>query len=270
MTKIHIQKKTFLKKFQKLSSRFIKKLNDYITNPEKKNIHDIRILIRRLEAAYRILPGKLRRDKKIQIYVAQAKALFKINTQIRDFDIICGKLEEKNPNLFSEIISNLAHQREINVLEGHKLALKLKTLKPLMIAEDDISESKIRKRIKKIINELNFDIWENVPIVLSDDKKVEELHKLRKDFKKFRYTIESTVNKTKQLRILRDLRTIQDELGAIHDNDIVLNFIRNSKIPIELTDIIRQEILEREQKYQKFVAIFKKKKFNKVNLNLQF
>ena len=41
-------------------SRVSNKLNDYITNPDEKNIHDIRTSIRRLDACYKTLPKKLR------------------------------------------------------------------------------------------------------------------------------------------------------------------------------------------------------------------
>ena len=91
---IYPKKKLLLEKFKKIIKTFTKKLDNYIKNPSEDNIHDIRIAIRRMESVYRILPKKNRKSEDVQNYVKQAKTLFKINTQIRDFDIIRAKLEK--------------------------------------------------------------------------------------------------------------------------------------------------------------------------------
>ena len=70
------------------------RLDEYIKDPTEKNIHDIRTSIRRLEASY-IASPKLIRKRKIIEYVFKSKNLFKINSQIRDFDIILEKLTKE-------------------------------------------------------------------------------------------------------------------------------------------------------------------------------
>ena len=82
-------------KFEKIQEKFYQQLQDYIKKPSDENIHDIRVAIRRLETAYKILPKNLRKKEKNTNYVKQVKTLFKLNAKIRDYDIICAKMESK-------------------------------------------------------------------------------------------------------------------------------------------------------------------------------
>ena len=84
---------TYLDKSERNIQRVSNKLDDYIKEPNEENIHDIRKAVRRLEASYRSLPSKKVRNKRvIREYVKYSKELFRINSQIRDFDIIGEKL----------------------------------------------------------------------------------------------------------------------------------------------------------------------------------
>jgi CHAD domain-containing protein len=257
---IYPKKKLLLEKFKKIIKTFTKKLDDYITNPSEDNIHDIRIAIRRMESVYRILPKKNRKSDDIQNYVKQAKTLFKINTQIRDFDIIRAKLEKQHSAQFGQIINSINDKRKQQLSAGHSLALKLKGVSPPKLK--DVIEPKLRKRFQKIVSELVDDIEYNIPLVLSDDKKIEEIHELRKDFKKLRYSIELTSDKINSLKSVRSLKKIQDELGSIHDSDMFLDYLRDVKGPHELAEAIREEIHERREKYQRFVQVFKDEGFD--------
>jgi len=269
-TLILLQSKLFIKRSQRILKKFIGKLDDYIEDPNEENIHDIRIAIRRLESAQRILPKKNRKKQDIQDYIAKAKMLFKINTQIRDFDIISEKLKRYGTSKYSELIDPLKNKREIELKQAHGLAIKLKN-KPLpKLKKKDIIESKLNRRFQKVFTKLLEEIEQNIPVVISDEKKIEELHKLRKDFKKLRYSIELTSNKIISSTSVKSLKKIQDSLGEIHDCDIMLDYLREVKGPNELSDVIRNEILERREKYQQFVKSIHDEKFNPGDLILQF
>ncbi|MDE1866907.1 MAG: CHAD domain-containing protein [Thaumarchaeota archaeon] len=254
---IYPRKKLLVKKFKKIIKTFTKKLDNYIEDPNEANIHDIRIAIRRMGSIYKILPKKNRKAEGIQDYVKQAKALFNINTQMRDFDIICAKLKKRHPTQFNQIIDSINGKRKHQLNAGHRLALKLKSISPPRLKEKDVMETKLRKRFQKIISELIDEIDRNIPIVLNDDKKIEEIHELRKDFKKLRYSIELTSDKIDSLKSIKSLKKIQDELGSIHDSDMFLDYLRGVEGPHELSETIREEILERREKYQRFVQVFK-------------
>jgi CHAD domain-containing protein len=259
---IYPKKKLLLEKFKKIIKTFTKKLDDYIKNPSEDNIHDIRIAIRRMESVYRILPKKNRKSEDIQNYVKQAKTLFKINTQIRDFDIIRAKLEKRHSAQFGKIIDSINDKRKHQLSAGHALALKLKGVLPPKLKEKDVIESKLRKRFQKIVSELVVEMEHDIPLVLNDDKKIEEIHELRKDFKKLRYSIELTSNKIDSLKSVKSLKKLQDELGSIHDSDMFLDYLRGVEGPHELAETIREEIRERREKYQRFVQVFKDEGFD--------
>lgn len=261
-------KKLLTRKFKKIIKKFIDKLNDYINDPNIDNIHDIRIAIRRMEAIHRILPKDNRKCADLQNYVKQAKALFKINTEIRDLDIIRAKLEKRDPAKFALTIDSISNKRKFQLNAGHRLALRLKNVLPPKLKENDVKESKLQKRFQKIISKLIIEINHNIPLVLSDDKKIEEIHKLRKDFKKMRYSIELTADDIDSLKSIKNLKKIQDELGLIHDSDIFLDYLKDIEGPHELSEIIREEIIERRERYQKFVQVFKTEKIDPAKLIL--
>ncbi|MGI0026867.1 MAG: CHAD domain-containing protein [Nitrosopumilaceae archaeon] len=250
--------KLYIKNFQKIVKKIIKKLDDYLDEPNEENIHDIRIIIRRLEAAYRILPKKIRKQLKFQNYIDQSSLLFKINTEIRDFDIITSKLDQQHfaNTSSSKLISSLVINRKSKIGDAHIVAAKLRTFPVPKIIEKQLSESKLKKRFRKTVNKLNVRIKQNIPIVINDDKKIDELHKLRKDFKKLRYTIELSLTNKKIPPHIEDLKKIQDILGEIHDSDIMLDYLKNQRTTNEVADIIKQENMERNLKYKLFAKTF--------------
>ena len=97
--------------------------------------------------------------------------------------------------------------------------------------------SKIELRINKMIERLSIRTNEMLPLILSDDTKKEELHMLRKKCKKMRYILEvlpeNQVKKyTKKIGGAigrKDLKETQEMLGSIHDSDITIEYLQNSR-----------------------------------------
>ncbi|MGC2573455.1 MAG: CHAD domain-containing protein [Candidatus Nitrosopolaris sp.] len=88
------------------------RLNDYIKDSNENNIHDIRTAVRRLDASYRSLPKNMRRKNKIRKYMRTSKRLFKINSQVRDCDIICEKLQKYSSEpIYTKLTSSLNRRR---------------------------------------------------------------------------------------------------------------------------------------------------------------
>jgi CHAD domain-containing protein len=86
--------KHFVTKMGENVKRVDDRLDDYIRDSNENNIHDIRTAIRRLDASFTSLPKKMGRKTKIGKYVTTSKQLFKINSQVRDYEIICEKLQK--------------------------------------------------------------------------------------------------------------------------------------------------------------------------------
>jgi CHAD domain-containing protein len=254
---IEIDKKTFLKKFEKILNDFCQKLDKYTTYPNDENIHDIRVSIRRLEAVCRILPKSVRKQEEISEYLKQAKKIFKVNAEIRDFDIICNNMESKYTDKTADLVLDLRNLRVEHIKNANELALKMSNVHGPKIYKSDLKKSKLEKRYLKVLDEIMLDIQKNVIIALGDEKKIDELHMLRKDFKRLRYSLEIASDKKITADVLKDLKNIQDILGEIHDSDIIINHLRNVKQK-SYTDIIEAEVLERAKKYNTFVTTFKK------------
>ncbi len=266
MKPIHPSKKLLSRKFAKYLRTFSKVLDRYITNPDEENIHDMRVVIRRLQAIQRVLPKKIRKSRIMREFYKNAKEIFRINTQIRDFDIICMKLEGKNQPQLSQIIDSIKNRRKEQLDVGHKVAIAARKLPVPRLRQVEIAEPRLRKRYRKVVLGLVNEIKRNIPIVIGNDKKIDEIHKLRKDFKKLRYSIELMADESDSLQSVKKLKKIQDELGMIHDSDIFLEHLWKIQPARVLSSIISAEVLEREKRYQRFVRVFRKEKIDPMKM----
>lgn len=257
---LEIDKKIFLKKFKKIIAKFLDILHDYIKNPNDENIHDIRVTIRRLETAYEMLPKSVRKSEEMKNYVKQAKLLFKLNAEIRDYDIIYAKMESKYKDQTYDLVTFLKNSRIEKLHSAIEAALKILNESTPKISDSMIKKSKLNRRYFKVLGKIELNIQKNSIIALRDEKKIDELHRLRKDFKKLRYSLELASNKGKTVRILENLKKIQEMLGNIHDSDIIIDYIRSIEQNSKYLAIIESEVLERSKKYQAFVTAFNKKR----------
>ncbi len=253
-----INKKTFLKKFKRILNNFNQELDKYITNPNDENIHDIRVSIRRLETSHRILPKSAQKQKKMINYMKQTKDLFKMNTRIRDFDIICANMESKHPDKTQNLVQSLKDSRIEHVRNANKLALKISHSSIPKILKSALRESKLEKKYRAVLDDIVLNIQKNTIIALRDEKKIDELHMLRKDFKKLRYSLEISSDKKPIVEILENLKKIQDMLGEIHDSDMIIEYLKSIGQSSTYSDIISAEVLERNKKYNAFITFFRK------------
>jgi CHAD domain-containing protein len=253
---LNLDKRIFFKKFKNIQERFYQRLQDYIKNPNDENIHDIRVAIRRLETAYRILPKNIR--ERNRNYVKKAKSLFKLNAKIRDYDIICAKMKSKYQDQTYDLITTLKNSRIEKLHTANEIALKILYESTPKISDNRIKESKLNKRYFKVLGKIELSIQKNTIIALGDEKKIEELHILRKDFKKLRYSLELASNKGKTIQILKNLKEIQEMLGDIHDCDTIIDHLRSIEQNSKYLGIIESESVERSKKYHEFVNAFNK------------
>lgn len=262
--------------------KVLAKLDKYIENPNEDNIHHMRTSLRRLEAAYQSSPKQIRTKKKIKKFASSAKKLFRINSKIRDIDIILKMLANKGKmpqDKIEEFKNHNEYDKQKYLKQAHIIALDLRRqIIPNFYDKKKINRSftsKSRKRLLKMIRKLKTKIERNLPIVINNEDRILVLHKLRKDTKKLRYLIElvtkrdyerdnerSTENEgaDEQLgenhnRILLELEKIQGMLGEIHDYDVTIDYLNqqhlsnNSVIP----DIIENIMKVRKKRFNEFV-----------------
>jgi CHAD domain-containing protein len=247
----------FLTKLHESLQRVNNRIKKYLKDPKAKNIHDLRTSIRRLDAAYSTLPKKYRTGSSMSTYILSCKELFKINSEIRDLDIIYEKLQKYPLNDSRNKIIDSLKETQVTKLEYAKnIALALNnTDASKLLDEIKVTQKELEKRYNKIVANLISKIETNFPIVITDPTKIEELHDLRKACKKLRYMLELLpIENRKALEMRKTLQKIQDSLGMIHDYDFTINHLELDEQPSnEVRDIVNNEMQERKLNYERFL-----------------
>ncbi|MFY9566807.1 MAG: CHAD domain-containing protein [Nitrososphaeraceae archaeon] len=258
----NVNPKEFVNICERNISRVSNKLDDYLTRQDEKNIHDIRTSVRRLDACYQTLPKKLRGRKQMKKFVKKSKDLFKINSQIRDFDIITELIGKNNTEHGSRnsLVLNFENRRAQKLENAKVIAMGLRKLPLPKVKKKSVPKAKLTKRFNKLISKLGDRIQLNLPLVTTDPDKVAELHELRKDCKKLRYLLELVSHDNSSGNIIskmeEELQNMQDLLGAIHDCDATVVYLKRQKRQ-KTNEIIEDIVQERKKRYENFLAHFK-------------
>ena len=141
----------------------------------------------------------------------------------------------------------------------------------------ELLQKKLIFRYNKVVLEFLINMEKNIPIVINDSDRIEELHEVRKDSKKLRYLFElllnekdkgkDNVDKSDEKKInkysnsqnvwnqIERLKKIQDMLGNIHDYDMTIAYLKQGKRKNLATEINISN--QRINKYIEFVNYFK-------------
>jgi CHAD domain-containing protein len=256
----------FLIKLHENLRRFDNKTNSYIKNSNEKNIHDVRTSIRRFNAAFLVLPKRYRKGCLLSDYNQLANKFFRVNSELRDMDIIQEKLNAYPQTDQRNIVIDLLKKNRQSNLEGAKsIALSLKNMNSNKILDKmDITERELQKRYNKLLFELISKIETNFLIVITNTLKIKELHELRKDCKKLKYILELLIkdNNNKNniaMGLIKTLQNIQDILGSIRDYDITIDYLKKLEPSKEIQEIVHNEIEQRRLKYEEFLRFCKRR-----------
>jgi CHAD domain-containing protein len=270
---ISVNPKKFVDICERNISRVSNKLDDYLTRQDEKNIHDIRTSIRRLNACYMTLPKKLRKRKQMKKFVNKSKELFKINSQVRDFDIITeliGKINAHRGNKNGADV-NFENRRARKLENAKAIAAELRKLPLIKVNKKSVSTAKLTKRFNIQISKYGNRIQLNLPMVTTDANKVAELHELRKDCKKLRYLLELVSHDNSSDNIIskmeEEVEKMQDLLGAIRDCDATAAYLKRRKLQNK-NEIIEAILQERKKRYENFLAHFKSSIMNNKHSSL--
>lgn len=233
------------------------RLSVYLQAPEDGET--VRTSLRRLEAAFSLMPKKARRKNRAQIKAY--KEFFRANSRVRDYDIIRGKLEGCAN---ARILAGVDRKRKADLGRALVLARAVQALPALDVKK--IDGKKLDARADKVANRLLGSIEERLPAALTDSDEKEELHELRKDLKKVRYVLEilpagSRNGHEARLAPLIEAKgavaarrkELQDLIGAIHDCDIAIDYLRKAR---GAAAIRHKEIARRDVLFEKFVKMF--------------
>jgi CHAD domain-containing protein len=253
----------FLTKLSENLRKVHNRINKYLKDPNEKQIHDVRTAIRRLDATFLILPKKYRNGSPLSEYVLKCKEFFKVNSEIRDYDIIYAKLQKYPSNAQRDsVIETLRATRDASLEHAKSIAGSLKSTDTSKIIDKiGVTEKDLQKRFDKILARLISNIESTFPIVLSDSLKIEELHDLRISCKKLRYLLELLPDENQgALKTSKTLQKLQDILGAIHDYDFTTHYLSSlGQSSKEIQEIINSENEERRLKFDEFLKYCKRR-----------
>ena len=253
----------FLTKLSENLQSVHNRINKYLKKPNAKQIHDIRTSIRRLDATFSTLPKRYRNGSSLSKYVLQCKELFKINSEIRDFDIIIEKLQKyPSSGQKDNIIEDLKKTKLARLQRAKTIAVPLKSIDTGTILDElGVTEKELQKRFIKIVSRLISTIDSIFPVVLSNPQALEELHDLRIACKKLRYMLELLPNNNKLAAQTREsLKKIQDSLGSIHDSDFTIGYLKSlSQSSKEIQVIIDKENEYRRLQSERFLNYSKRR-----------
>jgi CHAD domain-containing protein len=253
----------YLTKLSENLRRVHNRVNKYLKDPNAKQIHDVRTAIRRLDATFLILPKKYRNGSPLSEYVLKCKEFFKVNSEIRDYDIIYAKLQKYPSNAQRDsVIETLRATRDASLEHAKSIAGSLNSTDTSKIIDKiDVTEKDLQKRFDKILARLISNIESTFPVVLTDSLKIEELHDLRISCKKLRYLLELLPDENQgALKTRKTLQKLQDTLGTIHDYDFTTDYLNSLGQPSkEIQDIINSENEERRLKFDEFLKYCKRR-----------
>ncbi len=237
--------------------RVEKRLQSYLENPDEDHVHGLRTAIRRMSAVLDALPRDLRNEDKTQDFLAGFRKLAKQNTRVRDLDIIVSKLAKygKDPAI-ERLSKNMLEERKTQVAQALEFAHELEKANVPSFKKRDVSLPAVEKRLEKISERLTARINSRLPEVLHNPANVEELHLLRIDARKLRYALELMEGK-KTTKLVRLLESWQDVLGPIHDDDVTIEYLRNSADSHEVQILLNEAMNDRRSYYRKFGSLAK-------------
>ena len=181
----------------------------------EQDIHDKRVTLRRIFpvlAAFRVKPSKVKNGEKA----------FKLFGQLRDIQVQILKLESVEPS--TETADYLEYLKAIESKTSDKVIrfCKKKALVfPSIKKKPQVVKSKIYKKANESLTKL---------IKKIQDRRTDyacDIHKIRIEFKKFRYVAEIllTIENADDARLER-IKDYQDLLGEIQDYEILMDGIK--------------------------------------------
>ena len=250
-------KASFAKKYARTRKILAKRLKSYLRDPNPENVRSLRIAIRRTHLSTELLPKKIRKTKATQDFVTSLDGASRANAKVRDLDIVLSKISTYKADAgIEEWIAQIKDTRESQLQAARRLTIALRDEHMPSLRENDVSVSKLQKRLNKITKQLVTAINGRMPMILKDSTDAKDLHLLRMDCRRLRYLAEFF--RTKQtLRLLSRLRSWQGQLGFIHDSDLTIDYLRNLGEAPETQPILNDLVDQRMRSYEKFSSIAK-------------
>jgi CHAD domain-containing protein len=248
----------FATEFGERVSEVTKRLRKFRADPNAANIHDLRTAIRQFEAAEGVLPEKLHRSRMHREFRAGSRKAFKLTTEVRDLDVVIDRLmgEAKDDRLL-RLVDDLALERAIRVRSCRAVAGSLLKAREPVVLPSSLSGRGLNKRFRKTVGRLSRLIDEELKTALGDETDEATLHRLRKHCKELRYTVEIADADRGKTSLMGVLEEFQDDLGAIHDEDTIITYLRRRRGNPSVRRVLEGELRRRHENYLSFCESYR-------------
>jgi CHAD domain-containing protein len=210
-----------------------------------------------------LLPKNNRSHSLLSDYLLKCKEFFKVNSEIRDLDIVYVKLQKYPANTQkNNLLESMKATRGAKLQYAKTMARSLKRIDTSRIVDKIVvTEKGIAKRHNKIVSNLISTIQRTFPLVITNSSELEELHDLRIACKKLRYLMELIPDENNNMmKIKKSLQKLQDILGEIHDYDFTIEYLNSlGQQSLEIQEIITIEKEQRNVKYDEFISLCKRR-----------
>ena len=213
-----------------------------------EELHDMRVATRRMRSAFDIF-GPAFNPKITQRYQKGLRKIGRVLGQVRDMDVILekgiiyqSKLEEQDRLGIDPLLSSWKETIDIERIqlikhlqsEEYRSFKKdfNKFLQPTFVTTDTInSGNETVSRIRDIVPILVYSRYAAIKAyeTIIPTASITQLHALRIEFKKFRYTLEyfKEILNESTSKTINEIKQYQDHLGELHDADVACQLVRS-------------------------------------------
>jgi CHAD domain-containing protein len=253
MSPTRIASQQLAKAFNRNVATVDARLEEFVKAGDSPTTASLRKAIARLRTTYSVLPKRERKEPQARRYFSAAKKLSRAVGSVRDIDTIAAwtmQLSEgKDQRSF---ITDLGRLRGIRLRAAVLKAKKLRKMKSPFLDLRELDGHDDGRRVAKGERWLSRRVDKEFEEFLST-QEVEVMHSLRKDSKRLRHLLELT-ERGEAPPLLARLRSIQDDLGAIRDHDLVIDYLRSRVRLTSTRSLIREEIAKRHARLEDFVT----------------
>lgn len=241
-----------IKRHRRAEKELRSRAANFIKDQSTDNVHDLRTSVRRMEAIFDLLPKRVQKERKFKKYLSALRKFFKSTTEIRDLDVVRQNLESysSSPQV-AEAIQIAVRERNHLVPTSLQLGESFQKTNSPKIRKKDLSAKRLTKRRDKILKRLTAKLQEELPIVLGDYRKIRELHDMRKECKRLRYTLELLPSR-KESPLMARMRDWQSVLGTIRDIDVTQQFAEKKGLLEDLEEVLASLRITRSKMLESF------------------
>ena len=223
MAALRVSRKSLVKGYAERTGAVLKIAADLPDRPSPDEIHDLRVAARRIRVMRGLMPRSIRVSPDSKRLDLALRSVLKSTSQLRDMDTLVDTLKSHKGNLPAGLLVRLENQRSDFALRAKAT---IGALTEVQVPELDASKLRgkpLSRRFRKRVQKHSKNASSLLTQVLNDESKLVDLHSLRKEVKKMRYLLELAA---KTQARLASLAKWQDSLGAIHDLDVAIAYLK--------------------------------------------